>query len=224
VKLALICVGGGQGTRFGGDKLLCELGGRPLLEISAAALQAAVPGVPLVIVVPRDRVAYWEGRLASRLADLTVVAGGARRQDSVRHGVEAAVVAGADTVAVHDAARPLIHPDDVRRVVRCAADHGAAVLCRRVTDTVKRVRPDGLVSRTESRDELRLALTPQVMAVSALLGAWARCGDEQEFTDEAAALEAAGIPVQAVEAVHPNPKVTTPQDLAVIRHLWESRS
>jgi 2-C-methyl-D-erythritol 4-phosphate cytidylyltransferase len=62
------------------------------------------------------------------------------------------------------------------------------------------------------------------MRVSALLGAWARCGNEQEFTDEAAALEAAGTPVRAVEAAHPNPKVTTPQDLAIIRYLWESRS
>jgi len=224
VKLSLVCVGAGQGTRFGADKLACELGDRPLLEISLSKLRMACPAAPMILVVSGSRVEYWRDRLAAGFGELLVVSGGARRRDSVRRGVEAAATTGADTVVVHDAARPLVHPNDVRRVVQCAAEHGAAVLCRRVTDTVKRVDGAGRVVGTESRDDLRLALTPQVMNLGVLLAAWDKHDAVQDFTDEAAALEAAGVPVQTVEAEYPNPKVTTRDDLAAVRQLWETQS
>jgi 2-C-methyl-D-erythritol 4-phosphate cytidylyltransferase/2-C-methyl-D-erythritol 2,4-cyclodiphosphate synthase len=218
----MVCVGGGRGERFGGDKLAADLGGRPVLAVTLAALRAACPSARLVAVLPADRLETWRRRLVGEPPGLELVAGGLRRQDSVRAGVEAAATAGAEVVAVHDAARPLVAAADVRRTVAGLAGADGAVLCGVVHDTVKRVAPDGRVVATIERDALRLAQTPQVVWVAALRRAWEVLDPDVELTDEAAMLEAAGLLVRAVDASSPNPKLTTADDLAVIRALLEA--
>jgi 2-C-methyl-D-erythritol 4-phosphate cytidylyltransferase len=126
---------------------------------------------------------------------------------------------GCDTACVHDAARPLVRPADVQAVVAAAADADGAILCSRVADTVKRVDAAGRVIATLAREDLRLAVTPQVFRISLYLQAWDRLGDGASWTDEAALLEAAGFTVKAVDARWPNPKLTTPQDLQLLRAL-----
>jgi 2-C-methyl-D-erythritol 4-phosphate cytidylyltransferase/2-C-methyl-D-erythritol 2,4-cyclodiphosphate synthase len=245
---ALVCVGGGRSRRFGSDKLAEPLGGRSVLATSLLALRAAFPRPVLVAVVPPELQQAWTERLERELgsepgqvrARLRVVAGGPRRQDSVRRGVEAAIGAVSEAgvadagrpelAVVHDAARPLVDPDDVRRVVAAVSgreDVAGAILCARVADTVKRVGPgagdDGgaPVLETLDRERLRLAQTPQVVRLDALHQAWRRLdqGPATEHTDEAALLEAAGFEVLAVEARRPNPKITTAADLELVRAL-----
>lgn len=219
-RVGLVCVAAGRGRRFGGDKLGQLLGGRPVLEVSLRALVAACPGAPLVIVVAPERVAEWRERLGPELPDARWVPGGELRQDSVRAGIRAAVAQGCDTVCVHDAARPLVHRDDVRAVVAAVGgDVDGALLCREVADTVKRVDSDHLVVETVPREALRLALTPQVVRVAAYESAWQRVGGGRLWTDESALLEAAGFRVRAVVATHPNPKLTAPDDLDLVRAL-----
>jgi len=245
---ALICVGGGRSQRFGGDKLAEPLGGRSVLATALMALRAAFPQSPLVVVVPPPLRAAWAERLGEELdrerGQLQVVAGGPRRQDSVRRGVEAALDRAAragedrpELAVVHDAARPLVDPGDVLRVVESIGDAAGVILCSKVTDTVKRVGPcargdEGSVAgiagggvsvvvETLDRCELRLAQTPQVLRVDALLEAWRRghAASSVELTDEAALLEAAGFEVRVVEACRPNPKITTRADLELVRAL-----
>lgn len=224
---ALICVGAGAGTRFGGDKVAEIVGGRTILELSIEALRAAYPAAPLVVVVAASRLEDWSARLGRRFSEAAVVAGGARRQDSVRLGVRAAVERFASrAVLVHDGARPAVSPDDVRRTFEALADSGAAgaVLAAVVPDTVKLVDAEGRVERTVDRRRVRLALTPQAFRVEALERAWAASPEDAEWTDEAALLEAAGLPVITVPASRPNPKVTTRADLELIRSLLEAGS
>jgi 2-C-methyl-D-erythritol 4-phosphate cytidylyltransferase/2-C-methyl-D-erythritol 2,4-cyclodiphosphate synthase len=241
---ALVCVGGGRSRRFGSDKLAEPLGGRSVFATSLVALRVAFPRPVLVAVVPAQLRQRWVERLEQELGPechrLCVVAGGSRRQDSVRNGVEAAIQAGAggtghpELAVVHDAARPLVDPDDVRQVVAAVAGHGevaAGILCARVADTVKRVGPragdvgggSGIPSVLETldREQLRLAQTPQVVRIDALLQAWHGLDQDPaaEHTDEAALLEAAGFEVLAVEARRPNPKITTTADLELVRAL-----
>jgi 2-C-methyl-D-erythritol 4-phosphate cytidylyltransferase len=224
MNLALICVGGGRGERFGADKLVQALGDRSVFEVAVIALRAAYPAAPLVVVTPQNGLERWRDRLQISFPDALVVAGGDRRQDSVRAGVEAAQSGGATVVAVHDAARPLVHPEDVKRVVQALGSAPGAVLCSRVADTVKRVAADGTVLGTISRDDLRLSQTPQVFRVEALTRAWNRLGSSREWTDEAALLEANGELVHAVDALHANPKLTTAGDLVLLRAILESRA
>lgn len=219
MKLAVVCVGGGRGERFGGDKLASPLAGRTVLESSLTRLVTALPDVPLAVVLPRATLAGWRNRLAPHFPTALWTEGGARRQDSVRAGVEAVATTGADTVVVHDAARPLVDPADVLRVVKAAADADGAILCARVVDTVKRVDAGGIVLGTVARDELRLAQTPQVFRIAALRRAWAAVDAGHEATDESVLLEAAGLTVRTVVATRPNPKLTLPEDLAALQRL-----
>lgn len=217
--LALVCVGAGRGERFGGDKLAERLGDASVLETSLGALRSAHADAPMILVVAATRVESWSSELAERWPELRVVKGGARRQDSVKAGVDAARALGAEAVLIHDAARPLVHPEDVAATAAGLDLAPGVVLCARIVDTVKRVAPGGRVLETVDRGSLRAAQTPQAFRIAALEEAWQRVGDDEQWTDEAAILEAAGLPVHCIVAAHPNPKLTEAGDLVVVRAL-----
>jgi 2-C-methyl-D-erythritol 4-phosphate cytidylyltransferase len=222
MKLALICVGSGDGTRFGGDKLEERLGHRTVFAMALAALTRACPEAPAVVVVPEPRLEFWRDQLSTEHPSAVFVNGGLRRQDSVRVGVETAAANGAEVVLVHDAARPLVHPDDVRGVLLALGDADGAILSALVPDTVKLTARDGSVTKTVSRDDLRLAQTPQVFRVASLVEAWEKVDPAHEWTDESALLELAGMRVRSVVAGHPNPKLTTESDLQLMQGLLRS--
>ena len=146
------------------------------------------------------------------------VAGGAERQDSVRAGL-AALPAATTLVAVHDAARCLVTPEAVAGVIRCARQHGAALLAQPMRDTVKRVR-GGQVRETPERSECWAAQTPQAFRVELLREAIEKaCADGFLGTDDAQLVERLGVPVHVVEGDPSNLKITLPLDLAVAE-LW----
>ena len=218
-RLCFVCVGAGRGGRFGGQKLVEDLGRRSVLATSVSALRTAFPEAPIVVVVSGIHLEEWRSRLRPEFPDVRLVAGGLRRQDSVRAGVEEAATMGAEVVAVHDAARPLVNPEDVQAVVWALGDAAGAILVARPADTVKRIGSDGLVEETVPRENIRLAQTPQVFRISALFRAWAQATPELEWSDESALLEWAGMAVRSVLAQHPNPKLTAETDLALLRSL-----
>jgi 2-C-methyl-D-erythritol 4-phosphate cytidylyltransferase len=222
-RLGVVCVAGGGSRRYGRDKLAEDLAGEPVLARALAAVTGSLPGAVAVVVAAAARVQWWRARLADRFPAVAVLAGGMRRQDSVRLGVEAVAARGAAVAVIHDAARPLVHGDDVTATVAALAGADGAILCAAVADTVKQVAADGTVTATVDRTRLRLAQTPQVFAVATLEDAWRRHHGDWEWTDEAALVEAAGGTVRTVLATHPNPKLTTPADLTLIRTLWAER-
>jgi len=221
-KLAFICVGAGRGVRFGSDKLAEMLGPRTVFAAAIEALSKAVPEALMVVVVAETHLDFWRENLAPDFPNARFVAGGNRRQDSVRAGVLYAAQAGAEVVAVHDAARPLVDLEDVQAVISSLGESAGAILTARVSDTVKRVDGSEMVTDTVPRERFRLAQTPQVFRVATLLEVWQRTDQERVWTDEAALLESAGMPIRAVLARHPNPKVTTEADLRVVRAIVES--
>lgn len=220
-----IIVAAGSSERMGGrDKLAADLAGRPVLAWSLAAIAAS----PLVERIALVRTA--EQAMAPRPAWLpakvvAVVAGGARRQESVAAGIRAldserARMGGtadrARVLLVHDGARPLVSVRLVEAVARAAAEHGAAIPVIPVSETLKRVTGD-LIAGTVDRTGAATAQTPQGVRWDVLRDALARVrpGDALELTDEAALLEAAGIAVHAVPGEAANLKITHPDDLAV---------
>jgi 2-C-methyl-D-erythritol 4-phosphate cytidylyltransferase len=231
MSVAALLVGAGRGERLRASlrgaperelsKAFLPLEGRPLLVRAAAAL-AAAPEVGAVLpVVAADALARLD-RLAPGLRDvpklLPAVAGGAERQDSVRAGLEA-LPAGVHLVAVHDAARPLLHPADVSRVVAEAERCGAAILAAPIRDTVKRVR-DGRVVDTPPRAECFGAQTPQVFRIDWLREALAKAAAEGvRGTDDAALVERLGVEVRVVPGSPSNLKITTVADLALAEAL-----
>jgi len=224
MNLAFVCVGAGRGVRFGGDKLAEMLGPRTVFASALMALSAATPEALMVVVVAETHLEFWRENLVPDFPQARFVGGGDRRQDSVRAGVLYAAQAGAEVVAIHDAARPLVDPADVQAVIGAVGGAQGAVLSARVSDTVKRVDGSDMVTDTLARDRLRFALTPQVFQIATLLEVWQRADFKRVWTDEAALLESVGIPVRSVLARHPNPKVTTEADLQVVRAMVGSLS
>jgi 2-C-methyl-D-erythritol 4-phosphate cytidylyltransferase len=203
----------GRGERLGGPlpKAFAPCAGRPLLEWSLDVLEEVCDRV--VVAVPPG---YERG------ADQ--VSGADSRSGSVRVALEAAPEA---TVAVvHDAARPLVDADLVRRCVR-ALDGGAAgaVAASPMTDTVKEAAPDGRVVRTLERASLWRIQTPQAFAAAELR----RALDVPDAvlaaaTDDASLVEARGVAVRVVEAPAGNLKVTGPEDLEVAEIMLRRRA
>jgi 2-C-methyl-D-erythritol 4-phosphate cytidylyltransferase len=216
-----IVVAAGSGERLGADrpKAFVRLGGRTMLAWSLAMLDDHDLIDGIVMVVPEE----YEER-ASLLADdlaatkiAAAVPGGATRPDSVAAGL-ACVPDGADFVLVHDAARPLVPPEVVDRIVAALrAGAEGAVPALPLADTVKRVGPDGSVAETLDRGVLRAVQTPQGFPLSVLREALAeRAGDA---TDCASMVERLGRPVVCVEGDERAFKVTTPADLARAEQL-----
>lgn len=212
---AAILVAAGPGNRLGADrpKALVEIAGAPLLVHALRALIRA-PSIGLVVVVaPPDHLTTAEATVRRHgpwRAQVTVVAGGAERQDSVRHGLEA--IGDADVVAIHDAARPFVSADVVEAALAAAIRHGAAVVAAPATDTVKQVHPDGWIEATRPRQHIWLAQTPQVFRVDLIRRAHA-AAPAAAATDDAMLVEQLGARVYVVRGNPENRKITTREDL-----------
>jgi 2-C-methyl-D-erythritol 4-phosphate cytidylyltransferase len=225
LRAALVVVAAGAGRRLGGRerKALVPLGGRPLLEHALWALLGPAWIDPVVVVGhPEDRAAL-RNVLQGLPRAAQLVDGGARRQDSVRAGLEA-LPGGTDIVLVHDAARPFVPVDALRALVEAAQACGAAILAVPVADTIKSVRggTPPTIERTIPRDKLWAAQTPQAFRrddLLSLLSAAERQG--VSVTDEAALYEAEGREVACVAGSHLNFKVTTVDDLRVAEALLQ---
>jgi 2-C-methyl-D-erythritol 4-phosphate cytidylyltransferase/2-C-methyl-D-erythritol 2,4-cyclodiphosphate synthase len=179
----------------------------------------------LVVVLPGELVADGSALVGATRARCHVVAGGARRQDSVRAGF-AAVNHSARIVLVHDAARPFVSRAVIDRVLAAADETGAAVPAVQASDTVKRVGVDGRrrVAQTVPRSEVWLAQTPQGFRREVLAAAMTASVGQTEATDEAQLVELMGGEVQVVDGDAGNVKVTTAEDVARARSAWAGQS
>jgi 2-C-methyl-D-erythritol 4-phosphate cytidylyltransferase len=223
MSIAALVLAAGRGERLGDalPKAFVPLAGRPLLLRSLQAL-AAVPEIDwLVPVVPsgdRKRLVDLESELAGLPGLQAPVDGGAERQDSVRAGF-ATLAQDVELVVIHDAARCLVRPEDVSRVIDEARRHGAAIRAAPVRDTIKRVRA-GRVVETPDRASCWAAQTPQVFRTEVLREALDRA-DEDGFlgSDDAQIVERLGVEVRIVEGPASNLKLTTREDW-VVAERW----
>jgi len=215
-----VIVAAGASTRFGrGDKLTADLLGRPVIAWSLAAFEAVRDLGCLVIVAAPGREPELE-RIATEWcprACWRVVAGGARRRDSVEAGLRAC---SSRYVAIHDGARPLVTPSLIERVIAAAETRPGAIAAVPVTDTIKEVR-NGVITAHPDRALLWAAQTPQVVLRQAWLDA-AAASDNDE-TDDAAMLSRLGLECAVVEGSYDNLKITRPLDLELAARLLAAR-
>jgi 2-C-methyl-D-erythritol 4-phosphate cytidylyltransferase len=223
VRAAALVVAAGSGERLGAGrpKAFVALAGRPMVAWSLAAIAAA--GVPRAIVaVPPGHGAAAEESLAEAAAafplGFALVEGGASRSESVRNALAAA--GDVESVAVHDAARPLAAPELFTATLAALEHADAAIAAARVTDTIKEAEADGVVVRTHDRARLWAIQTPQAFRAAVLRRALDVPDDVlAQATDDAWLVERAGGIVRVVESPSANFKVTTPHDLAVAESL-----
>ncbi len=197
-----------------GDKTLADIGGEPLIARTVDVFERcdAVAAIALVVSERNlDAVAALRDAKGWRKT-LSPLIGGARRQDSVRAGLDA-LPPDCDWVLVHDGARPFVTSRMIEEGLAAAAATGAAIAVVPAYDTVKRIGEGGRVVETLDRSELAMVQTPQVFRRDVLERAHAEVTGE--VTDDAGMVERIGIEVRTFEGARSNLKVTTPEDLLI---------
>lgn len=217
-----IIVAAGKSERMGAgtDKAFLSLVGKPVVAWSLLAFERCPEIDSIILVVRKDQVLASKAVVKmfgiSKLAK--VVAGGAKRQDSVKAGL-AELDMDTRYVVIHDGARPLITSDTIAEVVKLAKRYPAATVGHRMTDSVKRVLKGAIVSASENREQLWAVQTPQAFQVKTLREAYKKLEANAVVTDDCQIVELAGETVRIFETRRPNLKITTVEDLQIAAAL-----
>lgn len=208
----------GSATRMEGtDKIMAELGDKPVIAHTLLALQQC-PYVDEIVVVTREDLIPEIGWLAQQWECdkvTRIVRGGETRMESVWNGLNS-VDPRANLIGIHDGARPLVSQTVLADVFVMAAATGAAAPAVPVKDTIKSVDEHETVQETVPRDALRAVQTPQAFDAAIIKAATQRAREQElTLTDDCAAVEALGMKVTLTKGAYENLKITTPIDLAL---------
>ncbi len=224
-----IIAAAGCGSRMGNSdgktKQLMELCGRPVIAHTLLAFEECELIDEIIVVAKKDEIPVYEEYKRTygieKIAKITE--GGERRQDSVLRGFEA-ISDKSEFVAIHDAARCLITPEMIEKVLVAAYQNGAATAATPVVDTIKRGTMNNYIAETYKRSELWAAQTPQVFKTE-LYRAAAYIAKEENFeaTDDNSLAERIGFDVKLVDCGRENLKITTPLDLKLASIILKER-
>lgn len=224
--LTAILVAAGSSQRMGFDKLFATIVGEPVIAHAIRAFDQATSVSEIIVVAREDRHDQIQkiNRNAGFKKVRSIVPGGERRQDSVRAGLDRAE-RGAKYVAVHDAARPLITPEQIERAFKQCRVHGAAALAQPVNDTLKRADADLCVAGSVDRHQLYAMQTPQIFERDLIDDAYhAIYAEDIWITDEVSAVERLGHKIALVLDDDFNFKITYPRDLPVAEFILRDRA
>jgi 2-C-methyl-D-erythritol 4-phosphate cytidylyltransferase len=245
MKVVVIIPAAGLGTRMapmpGGakdkqksaapSKQFTELGGTPIL-IHTLRKFAAVDAVSEIWIALRENeISGFRVRLEKEASDVLkkkveLVVGGEHRQQSVGHALNAISAATEDVVLVHDAVRPFVTAEIIRKVIVAAEKYGAAIAGLPAVDTVKQVErtADGaLIKTTIPRASVVMAQTPQGFRYSVIKKAFDEAAADGFLgTDEASLVERSGHEVAVVMGSPKNIKITSPADMDLAEFYLKS--
>lgn len=212
-KAALV-VAGGKGLRMGTSlpKQYLPLGGKPVLMHTLERFFQTDPSLLLILVLPKDDFAYWEGLCQVHAFTLPhqLVAGGSSRFHSVKNGLMV-LPFQEGLVAIHDGVRPFVAPEVIVESFAIAHAHGSAIPVVPLKDSLRKVAAAGQ-SSFQDRNDFRLVQTPQTFQVERLLQAF-QVEELPIFTDDATVYEHQGWEITLIEGNSENIKLTTPEDL-----------
>lgn len=224
-RCTAVVVAAGSARRMEGiDKVLAPLGELPILVHTLYAFEDC-PSFDEVIVVTREDLLVEVSRLCRDYGlnkVSKVVVGGKERIHSVLAGLRE-VNPDAELIAIHDGARPLVSRQILEQTVAQASKTGAAAPAIPVTDTIKRAET-GRTVETVDRSCLWAVQTPQIFEAGLIRAAIEKAvADQEELTDDCAAVERLGMPVFLTQGSRENIKVTTPFDLLLGEAILEAR-
>lgn len=208
----VIIVAGGMGRRMQSPvpKQFMMLAGKPVIFHTIEKFLRFDPLVNLIIVLPEESLSTWE-TLCHQMnftANVHIARGGETRFHSVLSALSMARNDG--LIAVHDAVRPLVSLETIKRVVEAAGKSGAAIPVLPPSDSLRRIAPDG--NYPVNRNEYVIVQTPQIFRSEILLKAY-RQEYDPSFTDDASVVQKAGFQITLVEGNPENIKITSPADL-----------
>ena len=218
-----IILAAGKSERIGGkvDKSFLSLGSKPVLAYSLAAFDSCSEIDSIVLVVRREQQIAAKGvvQMFGCRKVSQIIAGGATRIASVRNGLNAC---DPDTkiVCIHDAARPCVAQSLISEVVNMAKNNDCGVAACQITDTLKLVKKNNIVSSTIDRSKIWATQTPQAFKFELLKKAYDAIRDNDEtITDDASAVEALEVKVHLVQSTLPNIKITFAEDIKIAARL-----
>lgn len=223
-----VILAGGSSSRMGGKstKQFLEIEGIPVVARTVMKFDSSDLIDEIIIVAKADEIEKYAdfAKAYNIKKPFKVIEGGATRQESARHGVDA-VDGKSKFIAIHDAARCLITCEMIEKVCHVAYLNGAAILAIKAIDTVKIAEKNKFIENTPNREMTWQAQTPQVFKVNAFRAATYIARDESfEGTDDASLLEHIKIPVKLVEGSRENIKVTEPMDVYFAEAILRSRA
>jgi 2-C-methyl-D-erythritol 4-phosphate cytidylyltransferase len=224
--LSAILVAGGSSQRMGFDKLFAVIAGEPVIAHSIRAFERATFVSEILIAAREQRLD--EIRKMSSSAGFkkirAIVPGGERRQDSVCAGLDQ-IDREAKYVAVHDAARPLVTPEQIECAFEQCRVHGSAALAQPINDTLKRADADRLVVGSVDRQQLYAMQTPQIFERKIIEDAYRDVyAKNSSVTDEVSAVERLGHKIALILNDDFNFKITYPRDLPVADFILRERA
>jgi len=224
MKAIVLIPAAGAGRRMGGDirKQYLELSGKPILAHTLTLFENHPLVEGIYLIVPVDDIPYCQQQIVDHFQFRKVrriVAGGAKRQDSVLNGLNALVTDGyaqpERPILIHDGARPLFDSQKLSALITIVDNSGACTIGVPAKDTIKAVE-NHIITGSPDRSRLWHAQTPQGFQYGLLRKAFDRAlTDGFVATDDASLLERIGYPVQILEGDYRNIKVTTPEDMLI---------
>lgn len=217
-RVGAVIVAAGSSRRLGADKMFVDLDGAPLLARTVSVFQSSPQIDEIVLVMSAANLERGQALVMDNGWDkvVSVCVGGYLRQESVERGL--AELGRCDWIVIQDGARPMVTHDLIGRGLEAAAEVGAAVAAVPSRDTIKMVDERNLVECTLEREKLWSVQTPQIFRANLIRPAYADTSDG--VTDDATLLERRGFPVKVYFGSYDNIKVTTSEDLELVRLLW----
>ncbi len=220
-----VIVAAGSSQRMGSDKIMMKLGAMPVLARTVLAFENNEYVDEIIIVTKTEKL--------EEIADMCfknglhkvkqVVSGGATRMESALAGVSACRH-GAELIAIHDGARPLVSQELITRTIEAARAYRAAVPAVASTDTLKIVDERGFITGTLDRSVTRRVQTPQVFEADLIKGALTKAVEKNlALTDDCSAMDMMGVKTITVEGELTNIKITTPEDMVTAKAIVEDR-
>lgn len=216
----LIMMAAGTGTRFQGDvpKQYQKINGVEILRHSTNKFIKNNNLKDFVNVINENDIDIFK-KATQGLKNIQNTNGSNIRKNSVYNGLKYfSNLKNEDIILIHDAARPLIHEEDIQNLLMAIKNHNAATLAAPVKDTLF----NNQNTETVDREDLWSIQTPQAFKYGALMAAHEQFKDDDSFTDDTGIMRAAGHHVEIVPAKHPNIKITTPDDFAIVKAMIES--
>ena len=214
MRNSVIIVAGGSGTRMGADipKQFLQIDNKAIIIHTIEKFIAFDPKIEIVLVLNESFSDFWKKAVSDAAFDypVSIAKGGVTRFHSVKNGIE--MVSGAGLIGVHDAVRPLISVDCIKRSYDTALRFGTAIPCIPLKESVRQI--NGRMSKPLDRSGIQLVQTPQVFKAEILRNSYNTDFTDQ-FTGDASVVEKAGFPINIVPGDEFNMKITTREDLEI---------
>ncbi len=210
MEISVIIPAGGTSSRYkGGNKLLEIINGKPVIMQTIEKF-IDIEGLKEIIIPASESMIPIIKELTIGIEKIKIVRGGSTRQESVYNGLKAAQKC--DFIAIHDAARPLISKETIKKAFEEVKTKKAVIVAVRTIDTIKIVDSNNKIISTPNRDTLWNVQTPQIFDFETIKAAHEELKG-RNYTDDGCLLEVLGKDVYIVEGEYTNFKITTKEDL-----------